>query len=432
MRLELARSTRIHDHKLRKARLFAGATPFRLLTATAAVFATVALLGGVLAPRGEAAATISAELVKDINPSGGSSPNYLAVFDGSLYFAADDGSNGIELWKSDGTAAGTAMLKDINPTGVSSTAYLTVFNGSLYFAATDGVNGQELWKSDGTSIGTTMLKDINPTGDSNPGSFAVFNGSLYFGANDGVHGAELWKSDGTGAGTTMVADINPSASGDPFYLTVFKSNLYFEANDGVHGYELWRAGDFSPPETQIDSGPSGTITSSSASFSFSADEASTFQCALDGAAMSACTSPKALSGLANGSHSFQVRATDLVGNVDASPASRTFTVAAVTTTTTTTTTTPPPPPPYPQTRIAKHPKKVVSTRGRTARAAFKFTSSKKGSRFSCKLDKGKWASCRSPKSYKVKPGKHTFRVRATYAGRTDRTPASWTWTVKRR
>ena len=92
------------------------------------------------------------------------------------------------------------------------------------------------------------------------------------------------------AGTAMVVDINPSGSGNPYGLTAIGTSLYFAADDGTNGYELWRAGDFSPPETTIDSGPSGTITSSVASFSFSADEAATFQCALDGAAMSACTS----------------------------------------------------------------------------------------------------------------------------------------------
>ena len=84
MRLELARSTRNRDHKLRKARLFVGATPFRLLTATTAVFATVALLGGVLAPRGEAAATISAELVKVIDPGGSGALSSFTVAGGVL------------------------------------------------------------------------------------------------------------------------------------------------------------------------------------------------------------------------------------------------------------------------------------------------------------------------------------------------------------
>lgn len=88
--------------------------------------------------------------------------------------------------------------------------------------------------------------------------------------------------------------------------------------------------DTTPPETTIDSGPSGTTTSTSAQLAFSANEPATFACRLDGAAFAACTSPKSYTGLAIGSHTFDVRATDTAGNVDATPASRTWTIAATT------------------------------------------------------------------------------------------------------
>ena len=89
--------------------------------------------------------------------------------------------------------------------------------------------------------------------------------------------------------------------------------------------------DRTAPDTIIDTGPSGTVTSSSASFAFHATESgSTFACSTDGAPYVACVSPAALSGLANGSHTFAVRATDLAGNVDPTPASRTWTVDAPT------------------------------------------------------------------------------------------------------
>jgi hypothetical protein len=85
--------------------------------------------------------------------------------------------------------------------------------------------------------------------------------------------------------------------------------------------------DTTPPETTIDSGPSGTIKQNSATFAFSSSEASsTFQCKLDSAAFGACSSPKKYTGLANGSHTFSVRATDAARNTDATPASRTWTV----------------------------------------------------------------------------------------------------------
>lgn len=85
--------------------------------------------------------------------------------------------------------------------------------------------------------------------------------------------------------------------------------------------------DTTPPDTTITSGPSGTVTSTSASFSFAASEPASFACSLDGAAFVACSAPAAYSGLAAGSHSFQVRATDAAGNVDPTPASATWTVS---------------------------------------------------------------------------------------------------------
>jgi DNA-binding phage protein len=85
--------------------------------------------------------------------------------------------------------------------------------------------------------------------------------------------------------------------------------------------------DITPPETTIDSGPSGTVSSTSASFGFSSSEAgSTFECSLDGNTFASCTSPRSYSGLSDGSHTFSVRATDAAGNTDATPATRSWTV----------------------------------------------------------------------------------------------------------
>src|SRR5256885_1520773 len=111
-----------------------------------------------------AAPDTTAVLVKDINASPGASfPHDLANVNGTLFFSANDGTHGDELWKSDGTAAGTVLVKDINPGSAdSSPSDLTNVNGTLFFVADDGTNGRELWKSDGTAAGTVLVKDINP------------------------------------------------------------------------------------------------------------------------------------------------------------------------------------------------------------------------------------------------------------------------------
>jgi hypothetical protein len=87
--------------------------------------------------------------------------------------------------------------------------------------------------------------------------------------------------------------------------------------------------DTTAPETTIDDGPADPTNSTSATYTFSASETgSTFACALDGAAFTGCTSPRQFTGLAPGSHTFQVRATDPAGNTDPSPATHTWTVSA--------------------------------------------------------------------------------------------------------
>jgi ELWxxDGT repeat protein len=160
-----------------------------------------------------------------------------------LFFTADDG-HGLELWRSDGTQAGTVMVKDINTGGDSDPQFLVNMNGVLFFSANGGATGRELWKSDGTARGTVLVRDIRPAGGSDPDHLTVVNGTLYFAANDGVHGNELWKSRGTKATTVLVRDINtkvPTAdnSSDPDHLTDINGKLYFVAYDEALGRELW-------------------------------------------------------------------------------------------------------------------------------------------------------------------------------------------------
>ena len=184
-------------------------------------------------------------LVKDIRSGiGGSSPGSLTNVNGTLFFDADDGVNGRELWQSDGTSAGTTLVKDIRNGSLNShLGSLTNVNGTLFFSADDGVNGYELWQSDGTSAGTTLVKDIGTgSGSSNMLALTNVNGTLFFSANDGVRGQELWKSDGTSAGTTLIKDIRTGISGsNPTSLTNVNGTLFFSAYDGRFGEELWKS-----------------------------------------------------------------------------------------------------------------------------------------------------------------------------------------------
>src|SRR5262249_18091383 len=105
-------------------------------------------------------------LVKDIGPGSGfsSNPSFLTPVGSTLYFSAFDAAT--ELWKSDGTTPGTVMVKRINTADPalhgSRPSALTSFNGNLYFMASDGIHGTELWKSDGTEAGTMLVKDLQP------------------------------------------------------------------------------------------------------------------------------------------------------------------------------------------------------------------------------------------------------------------------------
>ncbi len=183
-------------------------------------------------------------------------------------------------------------------------------------------------------------------------------------------------------------------------------------NTDLNGANFSWTVDTTPPDTLIDSSPAAVVNSSSASFSFSSSEASSsFQCRLDGAAFAACANPVTYSNLADGSHTFQVRAVDTIGNNDATPASYSWTIDTTT----------------PVTVIDSGPPALTNSTG----ASFTFHATKSGSTFECKLDGGVFASCTSPASYSgLADGTHTFAVRSTDPiGNTDPSPATYSWTI---
>ncbi|MEM6255899.1 MAG: ELWxxDGT repeat protein [Cyanobacteria bacterium P01_D01_bin.156] len=197
-------------------------------------------------------------LVEDINSGNGSSsdPANLTNVDGILFFTADNGINGEELWRSNGTEVGTFLVEDIGSDNfsLSAPANLTNVDGILFFTADDDINGRELWRSDGTENGTFLVKDITP-GDfsfSAPANLTNVDGILFFTADDGINGEELWRSDGTELGTSLVTDINlaDDSSSNPSNLTNVDGVLFFTANDGINGEELWRS-DGTEPGTSL-------------------------------------------------------------------------------------------------------------------------------------------------------------------------------------
>lgn len=187
---------------------------------------------------------LTPRLVKDIDPlplADSSSPFFMARSGNLSYFLADDGQSGEELWRTDGTEAGTFQVADTCPGACSGRPFSVAATGDLYFFSTREAAGERsLWVTKGTPATTFRLTDgIDVT----PFVRTVLwrAGVLYFAAYDDVHGSELWRSDGTVAGTFLVADVRPGPeSSRPAELTDFGGRLFFRADHGA-GNSLWKS-----------------------------------------------------------------------------------------------------------------------------------------------------------------------------------------------
>ncbi|MEJ7586837.1 MAG: T9SS type A sorting domain-containing protein [Ferruginibacter sp.] len=225
--------------------IFAGTTP----ATGAELFVTDGTPGGTT-------------LLADIYPgTPSSSPeDDVAVLNSYIYFTAERPAEGRELWRTDGTPGGTTFVKDVlaGPVGSNSAGNyeLTSTGTYLLFAARTPASGIELFRSDGTNAGTVLLKDIN-TGSagadsSNPRLFYQFNNTVLFLATDANNGEEVWRTDGTSGGTTILADINPGAAsstgiellpGVTFSIFnsfhTFNNRVFFTAYNGTSSGQVW-------------------------------------------------------------------------------------------------------------------------------------------------------------------------------------------------
>ena len=185
--------------------------------------------------------------------------DYFLNVGNEVYFMTNDGTNGYELWKTDGTTPGTKRVFSfctynggIDPcySQYSFNAYNMPNNKAIFFVGTPGED-MEPWISDGTPLGTlpiTILPGILPfnKGMALQGG-EVLNGKLIFGADiNNAVGYEPYLCDGTVTGTTLLKNINQTTGNGyhnkhsrPSEFFQFNGKVFFNGNDGIKGEEIW-------------------------------------------------------------------------------------------------------------------------------------------------------------------------------------------------
>jgi CSLREA domain-containing protein len=315
-----------------------------------------------------------------INYGGAANPpaghDYVAI-------AAGDGDHALAL-RNDGSIVGW---------GDNTYGQLNAPAGNDYVAIAAGIHFGIALRADGSIVGW---------GDNSYGQLNLPPGDDYVAISAaGVHSLAL-RADGSivAWGTNPYGPLTPPPGDDFVAISTYYQGLAIST-------------DTTAPETTIDSGPQGLTNDNDPAFTFSADEAgATFECALDGGGYVSCISPMAYTDVADGSHTFEVRATDAAGNTDPTPASRGFTIDTD----------------PPETTIVSGPTDPTDDPTPT----FEFSSDEPGS-LECRMDTGPWEDdCTSPfTAPTLVDGLHAFEVRATdLAGNTDPTPASLPFTVQ--
>ena len=174
-------------------------------------------------------------------PAGTQAEHFTDMSGTLFFFRKISGSHQTELWKSDGTEAGTVLVKGFETFRVDDAV---VAGGELFFSATPPEGGSiQLWRSDGTTAGTRVIREHDlQIGSARyfSHSIAEVEGMLLFAGESGSSGLELWRTDGTDGGTILVQEIAPGdASSNPNGFVTAGRRVYFAADDGVRGAELW-------------------------------------------------------------------------------------------------------------------------------------------------------------------------------------------------
>ena len=251
---------------------------------------------------------------------------------------------------------------------------------------------------------------VAPTIDSGP-SGAVASTSASFTFSDAEAGAVFECKLDAAAFAVCTSPLNLSSLGQGAHTFEVRAKDAL-GNLSTSAIRSWTVDTIAPVAPLINGGPSGLVGSSDANFAFSHSEGAgvTFECKLDLASFTACSSPANYAGLADGAHVFQVRATDSVGNAGAI-STRNWTVDTVA-------------PVLPT--ITSGPAGSVASTG----ATFAFSHTQGGVTLECKLDLGAFAACASPRSYTgLAQGAHSFQVRAVDGAGNASLEAARAWKV---
>jgi ELWxxDGT repeat protein len=163
-----------------------------------------------------------------------------------MFYAYDQSNSNYSLWISNGTEAGTIEIEDVKgvpSSGYGYEEYFVTLNNKTIFNGSSSVNGVELWSTTNSLHEVMLLRDLSYSNSGNPSKFINVNGELFFNARKFENGTQLLKSNGTLEGTTNIVDINNKnvSIGVSSEMKSINETLFYSAHDGIHGFELWKS-----------------------------------------------------------------------------------------------------------------------------------------------------------------------------------------------